>query len=71
MGGLQVEAVDIPFRAVTPGQVRKPIQLAVLLSALCSMQCFMIMKNVWELPSLLTPVLHYLIFSESLSYSYQ
>ena len=64
MGGLQVEAVDTPFRAVTPGQVRNTLQLSVLISTLYSMQCFMIMKNVWELLSLLTLVLHYLIFNE-------
>ena len=23
MGGLQVEAIDFPFRAITPGQVKK------------------------------------------------
>ena len=33
MGGLQVEAIDVPFRAVTPGQVRKIYSL--LFSALC------------------------------------
>ena len=26
MGGLQVQAVDTPFRAVTPGQVREMLQ---------------------------------------------
>lgn len=57
-GGLQVAAVDTPFRAVTPGQVREPYNLLHSYSGLCSMQCFMIMKNVWELHSLLTPVLH-------------
>lgn len=65
MGGLQIQAVNTPFRAVTPGQVRKIFKKPLCSLFLYSMQCSMMLKNVWELHSLLALVHHCWTFSVS------